>query len=116
MKHLFSFQDAHNCCIEFDDDCSLFAVYDGHGGSEVATYCSNNLPDFIKNTEAYKKGDIKQALIDAFLGFDATLTKPEIIGILKDIARSQLSDNEAEKGEDSGMHLNTYLKLLLVVS
>ncbi|XP_031779544.1 probable protein phosphatase CG10417 isoform X2 [Nasonia vitripennis] len=99
-------EDAHNCCIDFDEDCSLFAVYDGHGGSEVATYCSNNLPDFIKNTEAYKWGDIKQALIDAFLGFDATLTKPEIISILKDIARSQLSDNEAEKGKDSDVEEN----------
>lgn len=28
-------EDAHNCILDFDKDCSLFAVYDGHGGSEV---------------------------------------------------------------------------------
>ena len=34
------FQDAHNCIPEYDENASLFAVYDGHGGSEVAVYLS----------------------------------------------------------------------------
>ena len=25
-------QDAHNCILEFDEETSMFAVYDGHGG------------------------------------------------------------------------------------
>jgi len=28
-------QDAHNCCLDFDENVSQFAVYDGHGGHEV---------------------------------------------------------------------------------
>ena len=107
-KFSFFFQDDHNCCLEFDEDTSLFAVYDGHGGHEVAAYCSKNLPDFIKNTDAYKKGDIKQALIDAFLEFDATLAKPEIIAILKEIAGTRLSDAEKGDEDDSGMVLIYY--------
>ncbi|EZA47064.1 hypothetical protein DMN91_001451 [Ooceraea biroi] len=87
-------EDAHNCCITFDENVSLFAVYDGHGGHEVATYCASNLPDFIKETEAYKKGDIRQALIDAFLGFDATLTKPDVIAVLKELARANATDKK----------------------
>ncbi|XP_033224539.1 probable protein phosphatase CG10417 [Belonocnema kinseyi] len=94
-------EDAHNACIEFDEDASLFAVYDGHGGHEVAAYCAKNLPDFIKSTEAYKKGDIKQALIDAFLGFDATLTKPDVISILKEIAGTKEPEKEKENNDDS---------------
>lgn len=78
---------------------SLFAVYDGHGGHEVASYCSKKLPEFIKNTEAYKKGDMKQALIDAFLGFDATLATPEIIKILKEIANSKFPNSKEEEEE-----------------
>ncbi|OQR66096.1 Protein phosphatase 1G-like [Tropilaelaps mercedesae] len=31
-------EDAHNCILDYDTDCSLFAVYDGHGGSEVRTH------------------------------------------------------------------------------
>ncbi|KAK0174817.1 hypothetical protein PV327_010544 [Microctonus hyperodae] len=90
-------EDAHNSCINYDDNVSLFAVYDGHGGHEVATYCASKLPEFIKQTDAYKRGDIRQALIDAFLGFDATLAKPEIIKILKEISGNNVSEKEKDK-------------------
>ncbi|CAD6236894.1 GSCOCG00008284001-RA-CDS [Cotesia congregata] len=91
-------EDAHNCCSDFDENVSLFAVYDGHGGHEVASYCAKKLPDFIKETEAYKRGDIRQALIDAFLGFDATLATPEVIKVLKEIS-SSAGDSEKVKEE-----------------
>ncbi|XP_012272774.1 probable protein phosphatase CG10417 [Orussus abietinus] len=94
-------EDAHNCCIEFDESVSLFAVYDGHGGHEVAQYSADKLPEFIKNTEAYKTGDIKQALIDAFLGFDATLAKPEVVSILKEIAGTTNADGDKENSTKS---------------
>lgn len=77
-------------------------MYDGHGGHEVATYCARNLPDFIKQTEAYKRGDIRQALIDAFLGFDATLEKPEVVSILKELAGTSTSDKKKDDLNDSG--------------
>lgn len=95
-------QDAHNCCIDFDENVSLFAVYDGHGGHEVAMYCARNLPDFIKQTEAYKKDDIRQALIDAFLGFDDTLTKPEVISVLKELAGASTSEKKEGDLNESG--------------
>ncbi|KAL4705759.1 hypothetical protein ACJJTC_006540 [Scirpophaga incertulas] len=73
-------EDAHNTILDFDVNTSLFAVYDGHGGAEVATYCSKNLPKYIKDTEAYKNGDLVKALEDAFMGFDATIaTKEEVL-------------------------------------
>lgn len=84
----------------------MFAVYDGHGGHEVATYCAQKLPDFIKQTEAYKNGDIRQALIDAFLGFDATLTTPEVVSILKELAGTSFtSEKKAIDANESGAFL-----------
>ncbi|XP_003739466.1 probable protein phosphatase 2C 60 [Galendromus occidentalis] len=85
-------EDAHNCIIDFDDDCSFFAVYDGHGGSEVSKYCSLHLPIFVKTLSSYKAGDFKQALIDAFLKFDQTLTEPGTIEILKQLAQYDSAD------------------------
>ena len=93
----FMFQDAHNAVLNFDDGASLFAVYDGHGGHEVAAYCAEHLPKFIKDIESYKKGDYIEALKQAFLGFDGSLTKPEIISILKELAGNK--EDGASTGE-----------------
>lgn len=68
----------------------------------MATYCARNLPDFIKQTDAYKNGDVKQALIDAFLGFDATLEKPDVVSILKELAGTSTSDKKKEDLNESG--------------
>lgn len=87
-------QDAHNCILDFDDDASFFAVYDGHGGSEVAVYTSQELPHFLKSTVNYKDGFYKEALIDAFLGFDDTIPSPEVLDKLKDIRDQELIDSK----------------------
>lgn len=71
----------------------------------MATYCARNLPEFIKQTEAYKKGNIRQALIDAFLGFDATLTKPEVVNVLKELAGTSALDKKEEELNESGTFL-----------
>lgn len=82
----FIFQDAHNCILEFDEDTSLFAVYDGHGGHEVAAYCADHLPQFLKTVESYKQGDLIKALEEAYLEFDHLLTKENVVKVLHFIA------------------------------
>lgn len=94
------FQDAHNCLLNFDRDTSFFAVYDGHGGPEIALYCSQKLPEFLKNTEAYKAGEMEKALKDAFLGFDDTLLQPEVIEELKQLAGDKYPEHEEETETD----------------
>ena len=44
--------------MKYDTDSSLFAVYDGHGGHEVAKYCASNLPNFIKQNKDYLNGNV----------------------------------------------------------
>lgn len=83
-------QDAHNCILNFDTDTALFAVYDGHGGHEVAAYCAEHLPEFLKTLETYKHGDIEKALEDAYLDFDHHLTKEEVVKTLHFIAGKAL--------------------------
>lgn len=89
-------EDAHNCILDFDTDTSLFAVYDGHGGAEVAKYCSLNLPDYLRSVTDYKEGKINKALEETFLQFDSTLTKPEVIVDLKRFADLNSSGDESD--------------------
>jgi protein phosphatase 1G len=97
------FQDAHNCILDFDKDVSLFAVYDGHGGAEVAQYASENLPALVKN-DLYKDGEYKEALIKAYLEFDDSLITAPVVEKLTALRK-------ANNGTDSGNY-----KHLLVFS
>ncbi|XP_075966114.1 protein phosphatase 1G [Anarhichas minor] len=81
-----SMEDAHNCITEFDEETAMFSVYDGHGGEEVALYCSKYLPDIIKEQKTYKDGKLQKALEDAFLAIDSRTTTEEVIKELVQIA------------------------------
>ncbi|KAK0177557.1 hypothetical protein PV328_001598 [Microctonus aethiopoides] len=90
-------EDAYTSCIDYDDNTYFFGVYDGHGGHEIATYAAEELPKFIKQTDAYKRGDIKQALIDGYLEFDAHLVKPKTIKKLKKISLINITEKPKDK-------------------
>ncbi|KAJ8393267.1 hypothetical protein AAFF_G00063390 [Aldrovandia affinis] len=91
-----SMEDAHNCIPELDDETAMFAVYDGHGGEEVALYCSKYLPEIIKEQKAYKDGKLQKALEDAFMAIDRSITTEEVI---KELTRMAGRPQE-EAGKD----------------
>ena len=97
-------KDAHLSQLEFDtlagDKVSLFGVFDGHGGAEVAQFTARHLPTFIRNLPQYKNGDFETALEDAFLQFDKYLTEPQVVAELKAIAGTvEESDVEEQVNE-----------------
>ncbi|XP_056463842.1 protein phosphatase 1G [Gadus chalcogrammus] len=92
-----SMEDAHNCIPELDSETAMFAVYDGHGGEEVALYCSKYLPDIIKEQKNYKDGKLQKALEEAFLFIDGRMTSEEVIKELVQIAGRPTEEPPAEK-------------------
>lgn len=99
-------EDAHNCILTYDEKTSFFAVYDGHGGAEVAQYCSLHLPTFLKKLQSYKDKDFEQALKDAFIGFDATLLDEKVIEELKRLSdktngEEAIEDDDEEEEDDN---------------
>ncbi|KAG4076919.1 hypothetical protein HA402_015906 [Bradysia odoriphaga] len=98
-------EDAHNCCADFGKNASFFAVYDGHGGAEVALYCAQKLPEFLKSVEAYGKGDFEKALKDAFIGFDSTLVDAAVVEELKKLASDINDGSETEDDADDEENL-----------
>lgn len=110
---IFSPQDAHNCLPEFDPETStsLFAVYDGHGGSEVAQYCAEELPNYLVKMPTYHDGnDLSDSLIECFLGFDACLLEEQTIEYLRRL-KGEKADEEEEEDDASALKQEADLPL-----
>ncbi|CAH8625845.1 unnamed protein product [Schistosoma rodhaini] len=98
-------EDAHNCIPNFDASLgiSFFAVYDGHGGSEVARYCAEYMPDFLMKLP-YNKLNMKETLKQLFLDFDATLVTPETRAVLSKMSETDKADSSSEKESPDPAH------------
>jgi len=68
-----SMEDSHISSPDLDENISLFAVFDGHGGAEVAKFCSDNFAKELKANNNYKEGNYALALQEAFLKMDEIL-------------------------------------------
>lgn len=45
---IFNQEDAHISNLEFGENQAIFAVFDGHGGREVAKYSQNHFEEILK--------------------------------------------------------------------
>jgi len=66
-------EDSHIANINLGNGISLFGVFDGHGGKEVACYVKKHLAEELLKLDSYKKGDYKAALEEIFLKVDELL-------------------------------------------
>ena len=76
-------QDAHATILDLDADTAFFAVFDGHGGKEVAMYAAKRLHETLKETESYVAGDVARGLEESFLALDRKMLAKEAAGELK---------------------------------
>jgi len=74
-------EDAHTHILTLADDkkASFFAVYDGHGGSKVATHVSRNLHRVILRRPEYKEGRYEEAIIKGYLECDDKMRHEETL-------------------------------------
>ena len=93
-------KDAHTAIIDFDTDTSIFAVYDGHGGAEVAQYCSKHFPLTLKTLDEYKNNDLEESLRKGFLKFDELLLDGNVQKELKHIAGTISDEEPANEGKE----------------
>jgi protein phosphatase 1G len=76
-------EDAH-IAEALTDDHHLFAVLDGHGGSEVAKFVATYLPQELKSLDHFQQGKLDESLITAFHKMDELM--------LSEKGRAQLED------------------------
>lgn len=66
-------EDSHKAKVGLDNDLSewsYFAVFDGHAGSFVSEYSSENLLNCIIQTKEFKSKDIVKGIHTGFLKID----------------------------------------------
>ncbi|KAG0050086.1 Protein phosphatase 2C 2 [Gryganskiella cystojenkinii] len=70
-----SMEDAHTTLLEVEgaEGTAFFAVYDGHGGPNVAKYSGEGLHKRIVVDKAFAKGDFLAAIKNGFLEMDRAL-------------------------------------------
>lgn len=94
-------EDAHITAINFESDCSLFAVFDGHGGVEVAKYCEKHFIPNLRAEDAFKSRDYETALRNTFLKIDKDLIsdkgKKELVKIAKENGNEVMDGTELSK-------------------
>lgn len=82
-----SMEDAHICESEFDTDTQLYAVFDGHGGFEVALFAEKHFGRILKENPAYSAKDFPTALTETFMKIDEFLRtedgKEDLLKIVK---------------------------------
>jgi serine/threonine protein phosphatase PrpC len=53
-------EDAHVTALDvIEGEVSVFGVFDGHGGCEVAHFVENHLVDELKKNQSFKKGNYR---------------------------------------------------------
>ncbi len=69
-------EDGHVTAVDFEPGHSIFAVFDGHGGVEVAKFCENHIVNQLSSNEDFKKKNYEKALKETFLKLDQMLISP----------------------------------------
>lgn len=74
-------EDSHTHILSLPDepDTAYFAVYDGHGGAQVADYAGKHLHKYIVNRPEFKEGNIPEALRQAFLEIDKVMLNEQYL-------------------------------------
>ena len=70
-------EDAHIHNMDLGDGNSLFAVFDGHGGEQVAMFCERHFPEMLMSSEEYKGKNYARALEETFVEIDWLLVNDE---------------------------------------
>lgn len=63
-------EDGHIFYANLNSDIHLFAIFDGHGGNEVALFCQDHFAKALAASQNFKNQKYKEALEETFMKMD----------------------------------------------
>jgi len=91
-------EDAKIASLDIDSDTSLFGVFDGHGGKEVAEFVTRHFGRELLQNHNFRSGNIADALKEVYLYMDQLLEtdegKKELFRIARDLPPDYPVNNE----------------------
>eukprot|EP00891_Asterochloris_glomerata_P008906 jgi/Astpho2/8906/Aster-08257 len=93
-------EDAHAIELDLQSDgkpkASMFGVFDGHGGKEVARFTAMHIAKQLLGTQQFHQSQLKEALVETYLGLDEVMAQEETREQLRELA-----GGSSEKGADA---------------
>jgi len=81
-------EDAHINNLDIGDGNQLYAIFDGHGGENVAMFCEHYFIDILKNLDSYQWGNYELALQEAFVEIDYMLVSNEGHQLMRKVCKN----------------------------
>ncbi|XP_075590310.1 putative protein phosphatase 2C 4 [Dermatophagoides farinae] len=70
-------EDAHLAIADLERNTSIFAVFDGHNGPEIAKFVAEYLPKHLLRNRNYRHGNIERGIQESFMALDELLITKE---------------------------------------
>ncbi|KAL4855454.1 putative protein phosphatase 2C 11 [Chlorella vulgaris] len=91
-------EDAHIAEV-LKEDCHIFGVFDGHGGPEVAKFCSKRMPTELQQQPAFQQGRYEASLTQVFHRMDELMRSREGFNELEAL-RKEVEGKDGDGGEE----------------
>ena len=107
-------EDAHlaEAQIDFDANTSLFGVFDGHGGAEVAKFCQRYMIKEIQALKEHTDGNVEECLIRAFHRMDEMLRDQQFSDEIEQLKTKEGNEDDEAGEENEGAGSMDALDLL----
>ena len=66
-------EDSHIAVTNLPNNVSVFGVFDGHGGAEVAAFVKQNFIKSLESNENFQKKNYEKALYETFFKMDTLM-------------------------------------------
>ncbi len=72
-------EDAHLAIFDLISGVSLFGIFDGHGGPEVARYVADHLPGMLRQNQDFLLRNFKKGIVQVYKELDEQMRKEDYV-------------------------------------